>query len=370
MTKINPFFAEEIKKYGAEDFQSCFNCGNCTAICTLSGKDAAFPRMMIRYGMLGMKDEILGSTEPWLCYSCGDCSETCPRQADPGHYMSALRRYTIANYEPTGLTRLLFKSNPAAVVITILLAVILGGFLFTLKPEFETARWLFRIFPFAVIHDMGLVIFNLTGISVLAGIIAMVSHLSKTVDKSVKRADFGKAIKSVLSELVTLKRYRDCDKEEDSVWFNKPFYVKPWFLHWSVMWGFIGLLLATVLDFILKDPATNIWWPSRILGTLSGLFLIYGTTIIISYRIKKITKVYSETRLADWMFVVFLWVAGLTGFWLEISVAFQADYIFNHIIFLIHTIISMELVLLFAFSKFAHAFYRPLALFFFYRRKG
>lgn len=368
MTKVNPFFAEEIRKYGADNFEACFNCGNCTAICSLTDKNVTFPRIMIRYGMLGMKDEILSSTEPWLCYSCGDCTETCPRQANPGHYMSALRRYSIAQYEPTGLTRQLFKNNVFAVLFTVILAVILGIFLLTMKPEYETARWLFRILPFAVIHDIGMLIFILTGISMLAGIIKMNVRLSKGADKANIKNKPGQAVKSVINELFTLKRYQDCDKEEDSFWESKPFYLKPWFLHWSVMWGFLGLLLATVLDFILKDPATTIWWPSRILGTIAGLLLMYGTSILAGYRLKKVTKTYSATRLADWTFLLFLWVAGLTGFWLEISVAFHSDIILNHIVFLIHTIIAMELVLLFAFSKFAHAVYRPMALYYFFRR--
>jgi nitrate reductase gamma subunit len=38
----------------------------------------------------------------------------------------------------------------------------------------------------------------------------------------------------------------------------------------------------------------------------------------------------------------------------------------NHLVFVVHIIISMQLVILFAFSKFAHAVYRPLALFAYY----
>jgi hypothetical protein len=41
----------------------------------------------------------------------------------------------------------------------------------------------------------------------------------------------------------------------------------------------------------------------------------------------------------------------------------------NQVVFIIHTIVSMELVILFAFSKFAHAFYRPLALFGYFLRQ-
>jgi len=108
------------------------------------------------------------------------------------------------------------------------------------------------------------------------------------------------------------------------------------------------------------------WLPSRLLGTLTGILLMYGASIAITYRLMKLTKTYSDGKLADWFFLVFLWIAGFTGFWLELAVIVNADTQLNQIIFLIHTVISMELVLLFAFSKFAHAVYRPLALYLYF----
>jgi hypothetical protein len=368
MSRIDPGFASELKKYGAGDFNACFNCGNCTAVCGLTDKNASYPRMFLRHGMLGQKEEILQSREIWLCYACGECSETCPRQAGPGDYMAALRRFAIASYEPTGLTKMIFKSNPVFILFTVVVSVVLGFFLFTLKPEYEVSRWIFRIIPYGVIHTMGLVIFGITGVSVAWGLITMMVKLSGQNGQD-KQAPGGVAgsLKEIVKEVSTMNRYRQCDSEEDSYWKNRPAAVQPWFVHWSVMWGFIGLLIATTLDFILKDPATTTWWPSRILGTAAGLLLVYGTSLAINYRIKKVTKTYEKTRLADWMFLWSLWTAGITGFWLEASVAFGADLFINHVVLLIHTIISMELVLLFAFSKFAHALYRPLALYFYFR---
>lgn len=371
MAELVPGFATEIKKYGADSFNACYNCGSCTAVCNLTDKDANFPRMFIRYGLLGKKEDILDSKEIWLCYSCGDCSETCPRKADPCEYMAALRRYAIASYEPTGLTKLMFKSNPFALIATILLAVILGFFVLTLKPDEVVARWIFNFMPFEILHDMGMIIFGFTGLVVVITLLRMFLHLRKSMggsENSGEDSKFGffNAVKKVSIELGIMKRYQDCDKEEDSYWFKKPWFVKPWFVHWTIMWGFIGLLLATSLNFAFKDPATLVWWPTRILGTITGLFLMYGTSLALYYRITKPTKSYGDIKLADWWLLIFLWTAGLTGFWLEIAVVVYAPTMINHIIFIIHTIISMELVLLFAFSKFAHAVYRPLALFCYY----
>lgn len=364
MAKTDPSFASEIKKYGAKDFSACFSCGNCTAVCGLTSGDANFPRMMIRYGMLGLKEEILCSKELWLCYSCGECTKTCPRQAAPGEYMAALRRFAIASFEPTGITKMIFRSNAMYVFLISLLAVILGFFLLTLKSGEETSRWIFQYLPYEVIHNLGLLIFGITGLSMAWGIIALFLKLRKGTPAK----GSGTAAFEALKEAATLSRYDTCDKDEDDYWKGKSFWVRPRFIHLSIMWGFIGLLLATTLDFIFKNPETTIWWPSRILGTIAGLFMVYGTSLAIVYRMKKVTESYCGTRMADWVFLWFLWIAGITGFWLEVSVALDAGNLLNHFVFLVHTIISMELVLLFAFSKFAHAIYRPLALYFYFRK--
>jgi ferredoxin len=369
MATINTALAAELKKYGAGNFSACFNCGQCTAVCNLTQHDANFPRMFVRYGILGQTDYILHSRELWLCYACGECGDTCPRQAAPDEYMSALRRYAIAHYEPTGLTRLLFKNNAFSILVTLLLASILGFFLLTSTTDVIISRWIFRYIPFQVIHDTGMIIFMITGLSVIIGMLRMIFGLRKNLTQPNEKMrwikNLPKVFKKIGDELATMKRYRECDSD-DEFWHKKPSLQRPWFIHWSIMWGFIGLLAATTLDFIFKDPATKIWLPSRIIGTIAGLFLMYGASYALLYRIRKVTKAYSKTKLPDWMFLIFLWFAGITGFWLEVSVSFSADYPINHIVFLIHTVISMELVLLFAFSKFAHAIYRPVALFFHY----
>ena len=48
MAKINPAFGKELNKYGAVNFNACYNCGNCTAVCSLSTEDDSFPREMVR----------------------------------------------------------------------------------------------------------------------------------------------------------------------------------------------------------------------------------------------------------------------------------------------------------------------------------
>ncbi len=58
--RADPRFLPELQKYGAVNIESCFNCGNCTAVCPLSTDKGTFPRRMIRYAQLGMRDKLLG----------------------------------------------------------------------------------------------------------------------------------------------------------------------------------------------------------------------------------------------------------------------------------------------------------------------
>jgi nitrate reductase gamma subunit len=307
-----------------------------------------------------------------MCYGCGDCSESCPRGADPAAYMASLRRYAIAQYDLTGLTKWIFTNSRFAVILTVILAIVLGFFMLTLKPESHVSRWIFQYMPYEIIHNAGMWIFAIVGIALIIGLSRMLVNLHKRKNKEtkVKLNSIYHSILYVTSELGTMKRQQVCDKEEDSVWQGKAWYKKPWFIHYSVMWGFIGLLLATTLDFIFKDPATKVWLPTRILGTIAGLFMMYGATMLIYYRIIKVSKFFASTRWADWYFLIFLWLAGFTGFWMEVSVTLESDNLLSHIIFILHTVLSMELILLFTFSKFAHAIYRPLALFFQYYYYG
>jgi len=372
-SRVDPELMKNLTRFGVADATACFNCGNCTAVCSLSSGSAPFPRKMIRYLQLGLKDKLMQCPEPWLCYYCGDCSKTCPRDANPGEVMMGVRRYFTAEYEPTGISRLFYKNNVFAVLLTLALALVLGAFLLVQKAGAENSavtRWLFGLVDYHFIETVGIAVFVLVSVSVIGGLmrtIALFNRAGNGIKKessleSSKKNRLFPAMIEVVKELVTLKRYQNCYEEDDTVWF-----LKPWFVHWAIMWGFIGLALATLLDIPmlgLKDPNASAWLPSRILGIGAGLLLMYGATMAFIRRLTKSEKNTEYSRFSDWLFIVFLWGLGITGFWLTVSVYLMDDNLVSQIVLLIHTVMAMELLLLFAFSKFAHMMYRPLALFF------
>lgn len=378
MSQVNPDFIQEVQAYGAFDITSCFNCGNCTAVCPLSKEDTAFPRKLIRYAHLGLTDKLMQSKDMWMCYYCGECSETCPRQAEPGAFMAALRRYVIARQDVTPLTRGLYKSAWFNALLMLAIMVVLGLFMYSQQladRSHTTAIEVFNI-PYEFIHTLGIVVMGIAALALLIGMIRMAARaldltsiISLTREKKVGAGWIALAVKTGLQvvwrEMLSFKRFRDCDQETEEK-RQVPLLLKPWFLHAATAWGFLGLLAATILDFLVKNPesAVSILYPARILGMIFGLLLIYGTTIILAKRLKGQDKPYGHTVFSDWWFLGTLWFIGVTGFLLEIEVYFpSASQRLRDILFILHVAPAMELVVLAAFTKLAHVFYRPMALF-------
>ena len=83
-SQVNPELMLKLEKFGVKDAATCFNCGNCTAVCSLSSEAAPFPRKSIRYLQLGLKEKLMESPEPWMCYYCGEMQRDLPAPGQPG----------------------------------------------------------------------------------------------------------------------------------------------------------------------------------------------------------------------------------------------------------------------------------------------
>jgi ferredoxin len=298
----NPELLGDLKKFGAFDVAACFNCGNCTAVCPLSNGGATFPRRIIRYGQIGACEHLLASQEVWLCYHCGECSETCPRQADPGEFMASARRYAIASLDPTGLSRLLYTSTLFTVIFLAGLSLLLGAiFLWQSGPMNLERPDLFAFIPFETVHDVGLAAILVALLAMAFGIVRLLRLLRTRGERTIGLLP---AIRAVAEELVTEKRYRTCTEEQHAPWYRSR-----WLMHWAIMWGFLGLAAATAFDYLLmllsgKVPgqAVPLWQPTRLLGTLAGMLILFGTARALIFRITKPEKYSSHSLASDWLF--------------------------------------------------------------------
>jgi ferredoxin len=368
--RADPDFLTELKKYGDVNIEACFNCGNCTAVCPLSSEDDNFPRRMIRYAQLGMPDRLLNNKALWLCYSCGECSQTCPRQAGPAELMAASRRCAIARYDRLGLARALFTSTWFNLVFTLLLGIVLAGFMYTAHgPMTAGSLRLFAFIPAAVIHNLGLAVILIVVLAGLAGAINMIYQAARNGDfaRGVRLNWLEALWETIEGEVLGQRRYRqDCETTSSS----SPWYLQKWFAHASMLWGFLGLLAATVLDYGLdlagvKPTGTwvPIWYPIRLMGSLAGVFLVYGVSLVIYKRLARADASYRNSVPSDWTFLVLLWLAGVSGFVVELALYLPSAPSWAYWMLLFHVTVAMELVLLAPFTKFAHAFYRTTALY-------
>jgi ferredoxin/nitrate reductase gamma subunit len=368
----------ELQKYGATDMSACFSCGTCTAICPLSENDATFPRRMIRYAQVGMKDALLSSKELWSCYHCGECSDSCPTEADPGEFMAAARRYAIASYDRTGIARLMYLWPALGTAFALALAVFFALFMYTAAgPQSTETLAIFEFIPAELIHDLGIVVMILVVLAGLAGVTRMARAVGRregvgwrsVFGDRAALARSGRALWSALGrESLGQARYRaECETEKESV----TWYRRRWLIHAMVLWGFLGLLAATALDWgldILGIKTTGtpvpIWYPVRLLGTVAGLMLVYGTTVMIIDRLRAASSSVARSAPADWTLLALLWITGVTGFGLELALYLPEPPTWGYWVFLLHVAVAMELVLLAPFMKLAHAVYRPVGLFF------
>jgi len=373
--RVEPNLLNELKEFGAVGIEKCYNCGNCTAICSLSTDDDPFPRRMIRMAQLGMQDALLGSKELWLCYNCGDCSETCPQQAEPAKFMAAARCYAVTHYSPFKISTLFCKKPILGGFIAALMVLFFGAFMITEGETMATdSLKLFGFIPYELIHTAGLVAMILISLISLVTIFNMMSRIAHANKLSAKSFFGGSRMNwlqafwdAVMVQSIGQKRYRtDCEARENiQVW-----YLSKWFVHAATMWGFLGLLFATALNYLLdivglKPTGTfvPIWYPTRLIGTLSGLLFMYGVTVLLIKRWRSVDKAHSFSRPSDWTFLTLLWFSGVSGFIIEIALYLPQAPVWGYWMFIFHVAVSIVLLLLLPFTKFAHSIYRIVALY-------
>lgn len=368
---VNTSLLSKIKKHGAGrtlDVSACFNCGNCTAVCPLAEDSGGFPRRVIRMAQVGMEQELLASEELWRCYACGECTQTCPRQADPAAFMAATRSYAISRYDFTGLAALANRSALGNLFVFGLFSAVFSGLLAATMNAGQPNLPLFRFLPGEWIHDIGVVLFAIVGLSAFLGVASMFWRFWRLQGQhghALPLSALPRAVYSALSDALLHQRFQQCDTESSaSGRAAQPWYLRPWLVHASVMGGFLAMLLATTLDFLLKpigSPAPP-WYPMRLLGAVGGIVCLYGLSIVLLRRAQGKEHPYTKSSFSDWFFPILLTLTVATGLACEVIVYLPSPATAGHILFFTHVVLAMDLVAMLPLTKFAHVLYRTVAL--------
>jgi len=373
MAKINPDFRLEIQKFGKEDFSACYNCGNCTAVCSLTDENNSFPRNVLRNTVLGLEDELITSIDPWLCYYCGDCSLLCPKEADPGELMMTVRRYLTARYDWTGLSRKFYTSKIWEIGAIVFLAlVILMLFVFFHGPMTTelTADGGVQLNTFAPWQAIEI------GDWIMAGLLSffLLSNIVHMYFKIIKKTKVGIPFKLWFTELwglifnfVTQWSFSKCKEKESSFTDNltKGKY-NYWIIHFLLMSSYV-LLFAMIVGFLWWFQTDNIypWWhPQRLFGYYATIGLSIGIIYFGYQRYKKSLEKSKNSHFTDWTFLILLFITTITGILVHIFRIYGMVYP-TYYMYVFHLMVLFPMLMIeVPFSKWSHLAYRPFAIYF------
>jgi ferredoxin len=348
---VNPELLEEVRKYGAFDISACFNCGNCTAVCPLSKEDASFPRRLIRAGQVGLEDKLTSGLEPWHCYYCGECSATCPRQAMPGEYMMALRRYLIAKYDITGVSKFFYKTGwlqtwLAAGLFAAVLALynsytgdfgVLAGRIELAFPVYVTialAGYVFNMYRYAIVKPLGGIKLSLKP-----------GHIAETFYHGFTQVNFN-----------------GCEEKD---WVR-------WGSHLLVMSGYVLTLLISNLH-LLSPLSTQYtaFGPVSLLVWYAGFAILAGGASMSLRRAFKSAESSKFSHPSDWLFVITMFLIGaslLATHYLNVAYG-PSDPLLAKMYRVNIAIETVWILMIVPFTKWIHIFFRPLAVYFQHVRK-
>ena len=373
--QVNPDLLINLKNFGVEDASACFNCGNCTAICNLSSESVPFPRKVIRYLQLGLKDKLFQSPEPWLCYYCGDCSETCPRQANPGEVMMGLRRYLTSLYDWTGISRLFYTSKIFEIFAILFVAALVGLGFYVYHGPMLTDRVALNVFaPNRVIEILDLIMLVVLSFLLLSNAYRMFKEvmgdpnqypeLSQTAKqqfqnrliRGIPLTTWVSEAKEFIVQFFTQKRFNSCGTRSQKT---------QWIVHLLIMSGYsiVFFLVVVGIRWFQRDEIYPLWNPIRLLGYYSTFAILYGVTYAIIGRIKKSKSVYEHSHSSDWAFLILLWLTTFTGIMIHATRLLEMP-LTTYYIYVIHLMIAVPmLVIEVPFAKWTHQLYRPLVLY-------
>lgn len=366
--RVDPSLMKDLKAFGLKDANKCMHCGNCTAVCPLSTPENPFPRKLVKYAQMGLKDKILKSSEPWLCYYCGDCSDTCPRGADPGEAMMAMRRYLTSQYDWTGFARRFYTSERFEIIAVAIVGILIGLGLWIFhgsNPNMEHAH-LNSVWPAPSIEIADFIMGAILSILLLSNTWRCVKFTMGDLLKKIPLEIYITQAKELIIHFLTQKKFGECTDRMQ------------WIVHLLIMTGYSTIFLLVVVFtaggihiiglswegiMFQRDVIYPFFHPMRILGYYATFAILYGTTYAIIGRLRKNKTPYKSSHGTDWMFLILLQLTTLTGILIHFSRILDLP-LTTYIIYVVHLMVAVPmLVLEVPFAKWAHLAYRPVVLY-------
>jgi ferredoxin len=357
--QVDPNLHREIAHFGGHDVDLCMNCGNCTAVCPLSEEsNGSFPRRVIHLLQVGRTDKLMQTVDPWLCYYCGECSESCPRDANPGETMMATRRYLTARYDWTGLAGLFYRSAAAEITALALAGLFITALFVLFHGPIVTDHVALNTFaPVRWVEFGDLVMAAVLSFFLLTNAFRMAwSFMGGREMFKISPAVYLQQVPVFLTHFFTQKRWRRCGSEGSS---------RRWLTHVILVSGYLSMLMLVLvlLRWFQTDKIYPPYNPQRLWGYYATGALLYATVVFMVDRWRKADPMHRFSEASDWIFLFMLLLTSLTGIIMH-GLRIAGFPIATYVAYVIHLSIAVPmLVVEVPFGKWAHLFYRPLALY-------
>jgi quinone-modifying oxidoreductase subunit QmoC len=359
-------FIRQVTAAGGDTMKKCYQCATCSVVCELTPDDKPFPRKEMIWASWGLKDKLAADGDVWLCHQCGDCSTNCPRGARPGDTFAAIRAYLIRNLTfPRILGTWLSEPQYLPIVfgipfVLILLAIFSSGSLSHIDMGVVASARDVKFEEFLPHQYIYYIFITSTHLAALFLAISLVRFWKMLGTSSGNPGPAGptqgnlvaSAIAAV-KEIVTHAKFKTCQESRHR-----------YLAHLGIMYGFLLLAIGTAIEILMiiggtELPLSQLSLP-KILGHLGFLALIAGLIIVIRQRMADDESV-SKASYQDWYLLLVLLAVAVTGQGLEI-IRYTRIAGLAYATYFVHLIFVFSLIGYFPYSKFAHMFYRFVAI--------
>jgi ferredoxin len=356
----DPTLVADLRRFGKFDPTGCYQCGSCTLSCDLVN-GSSFPRRSIRLVLLGLRQPLVRSLEPWVCHDCGDCSIVCPRQSEPRLSMITVRRFLSAQYDWTGIASKLLQSkawylSSLIFVAALTVALIVGYHLWYVglpAAGLATPAGLDHMFPIITYYTL---IITLLPVVLLFSRVFGIWRLTMTGEGqlSIPLSAYLEEAWFYVYEAVFQPLMRKCSVKGR------------WFPHLLLALGTGTMLSIKVfgLRWFQTDNIYPFYNPQRWIGYLAAGCILYGIADVLRCRLSGRKEICKETHFHDLVFPVLMVLTVLSGLTAHVFRYFGFA-LTCHFAYALHVIIATPLLVIeMSFGKWSHMVYRPLALYF------
>ncbi len=362
-------FIRELGDAGGDTLKKCFQCASCSVVCAIAPDDHPFPRKEMIWASWGLKDKLLSDSDIWLCHQCGDCSEICPRGARPGDTLAAIRNYIFKNLTfPKVLGNWLSDAKYLPIVLgipvvwiflTLLAAGTLGevhwGMMAPSEIKFE------EFLPHPYLYSIFITATHLAGLFLVVGLVKYWKMLGTSEmnnpgpgTRGPTQGNMVASLVATVKEILTHAKFKQCEK-------NNYRYLG----HLGIMYGFLLLAIGTAIEIFMiyalgtELPLAQLSLP-KIFGHLGFIALVAGLVIVIRQRMN-VDETKRKNTYQDWYLLGVLLIVALTGQGLEFA-RYTGAAGLSYVVYFVHLVFVFALIGYFPYSKFAHMFYRFVAI--------